>query len=284
MNFPDIDPVIFSIGPFALRWYALAYVAGVLFGVYYAARLCETKVLWPVTRTNTPPRSRPPSKPMPSKPCGQDLHDFMLWAILGILLGGRLGYVLFYNPAFYWAHPEEILAVWRGGMAFHGGLLGMLVAAWLFARQRNLSLLSLGDVITAAVPIGLGLGRCANFINGELWGRVSDVPWAVIFPHAGALPRHPSQIYEALLEGVLLFVVLRIMTHYVKWLRYPGVVAGSFFAGYALMRIFVELFREPDRHIGFLAGGLTMGMLLSLPIMLFGAALIIYARYVSRRT
>ena len=264
MNFPDIDPVIFSIGPLAIRWYALAYVAGIVLGVYYAAKLCEHAILWPAQAQG--------------KPSGNDLNDFMIWAIFGIILGGRLGYVVFYNPAFYWAHPGEILAVWHGGMAFHGGLIGMFAAAWLFARRRGLSIFSLGDVITAAVPFGLFFGRIANFINGELWGRAADVPWAVIFPRAGDVPRHPSQIYEALLEGVLLFVILRIMTHHLKWLRYPGLVAGSFFVGYALMRSFVELFREPDRHIGFLAGGLTMGILLSVPILLLGAGIIFYVR------
>ncbi len=264
MNFPNIDPVIFSIGPLAIRWYALAYVVGIVLGTHYAARLCKHTTLW--------------NAQAGGKPSGDDLHDFMLWAILGIILGGRLGYVLFYNPAFYWTHPDQIIAVWRGGMAFHGGVIGMLIAAWLFAQRRNLSFLSLGDAITAAVPIGLFFGRIANFINGELWGRTSNVPWAVIFPRAGPLPRHPSQIYEALLEGLLLFVILRIMTHHLKFLRYPGVVGGSFFVGYALMRIFVELFREPDRHIGFFTGGLTMGMLLSVPILLVGAGLIVYTR------
>jgi phosphatidylglycerol:prolipoprotein diacylglycerol transferase len=205
-----------------------------------------------------------------------DYDDFVLWVTLGIILGGRLGYVLFYNPAYFAAHPIEIVQLWNGGMSFHGGFLGCVMAVVLFARHRGIPILSLGDVTCAVAPIGLFLGRIANFINGELWGRPSDVPWAMVFPGAGPMPRHPSQLYEAALEGLVLFGVLALLMR-AGALRRPGTITGAFALGYGIARAFCELFREPDAQLGFLWGGLTMGMLLSLPLMLVGIALIVAA-------
>ncbi len=253
LPFPAIDPVLVSVGPFAIRWYALAYIAGILLGWFYARRLIAHPRLW----GGEPPMTV------------ADYDDFVFWVTLGIILGGRTGYVLFYNPAFFAANPLEILQLWKGGMSFHGGFLGCVLAAALFAWSRGVSFLSLGDVTCAVGPIGLFLGRLANFINGELWGRPADVPWAMVFPGAGPLPRHPSQLYEAALEGLVLFVILAIMVR-AGALRRPGLIVGAFACLYALMRAFCELFREPDAQLGFLWGGLTMGMLLSIPMFLAG--------------
>jgi phosphatidylglycerol:prolipoprotein diacylglycerol transferase len=218
--------------------------------------------------------------PIAIQPAATTLHidDLLMWVTLGVILGGRLGYVLFYNPGFYLAHPAEIPALWRGGMSFHGGFLGVIAAIWLYARRHDLNPLSLLDLAAAGVTIGLFFGRIANFINAELYGRATDVPWAMVFPGAGPDPRHPSQLYEAALEGVLLFIILRFATHRRGTLKRPGLTAGLFAAGYGLARAFVELFRMPDAHIGFLAGGLTMGMILSVPMLLIGVALIWNAR------
>jgi phosphatidylglycerol---prolipoprotein diacylglyceryl transferase len=205
-----------------------------------------------------------------------DYDDFIVWVTLGIILGGRLGYVLFYNAAYFAAHPLEMLEVWKGGMSFHGGFLGCVLAVILFAKSRGISMLSLGDITCTVGPIGLFLGRLANFINGELWGRTTDVPWAMVFPNGGPLPRHPSQLYEALTEGVLLFIVLAILARSGA-LKRPGLLIGSFAVVYALARSFCELFREPDAQLGFLWGGLTMGMLLSVPLLLAGLGFIAYA-------
>jgi phosphatidylglycerol:prolipoprotein diacylglycerol transferase len=202
-----------------------------------------------------------------------DFDDFILWVTLGIILGGRVGYVLFYNPAHFAQHPAETLQLWKGGMSFHGGFLGCVLAVILFARRRGLSILSLGDVTCAVGPIGLFLGRIANFINGELWGRPTDVPWGIVFPGGGPLPRHPSQLYEAALEGLLLLTVLALVIR-AGALKRPGLVLGTFMVCYGVFRSFAEFFREPDPQLGFLWGGLTMGMLLSIPLMLAGAALV----------
>ena len=259
--FPMIDPIAISVGPLAVRWYALAYIAGIILGWVYAVRLTRNERLW--------------SGPAPVSP--QRLDDFVVWATLGIILGGRIGYVLVYNLPFFLANPAEIVKVWHGGMSFHGGLLGVVLAIVLFARRHTLPPLSLADVVTAAAPIGLFFGRIANFINAELWGRMTDVPWGVVFPGAGPDPRHPSQLYEAALEGLVLFLVLRLATHRFGALKKPGIVTGLFVGGYGLFRFLIEFVREPDVQIGFLAGGLTMGMLLSLPMVLIGAALAIWA-------
>jgi len=259
MPFPDIDPVLIEIGPFAIRWYALAYIAGLVLGWRYVLHLISTERLW----QDKPPINR----------AGVD--DMLLWVALGVILGGRIGYVLFYNPGHYAAHPVEIFYVWQGGMSFHGGAAGVLVATYLFSRTRNIAFASLMDVTAAAATIGLFFGRIANFINSELWGRVTDMPWGVIFPNGGPLPRHPSQLYEAFLEGIVLFILLWLLTHRFTALKKPGVITGAFICGYGVARIFVEFFREPDAQIGYLAGNwLTMGMVLSAPMAIIGAGLV----------
>ena len=252
--FPNIDPVLIEIGPFAIRWYALAFIAGLLIGWKYIQALV--------------------AKP-PSAMTAKHVDDFVVWATLGVVLGGRFGYVGFYNLEFYIANPLAMLKVWQGGMSFHGGVIGMIVAMWLFARKHGLSLLALSDACGAAAPIGLFLGRLANFINGELFGRETDVPWAMVFPHGGPNPLHPSQIYEALLEGLVLFILLYILSRNEAIRRRPGILTGVFLVGYAISRAIVELFRQPDAHIGFLAGGWTMGQMLSLPLLLLGLYLIL---------
>jgi phosphatidylglycerol:prolipoprotein diacylglycerol transferase len=260
--FPAIDPVLIQIGPLAIRWYALAYIAGLMIGWIYAVRLARQDRLW----GGTAPFSK------------QTLDDFLLWAALGIILGGRLGYVLFYNFDHYLANPLEIFAIWRGGMSFHGGVLGIGVAIFAFCARNNLPALRLMDLAAAVSPVGLFFGRIANFINAELYGRATEMPWGVIFPGAGPMPRHPSQLYEAALEGIVLFLILNWLIRYRLILARPGYAIGAFLALYSLARAFVELFRMPDAHIGFLWGGLTMGIVLSLPMLLIGLALIARAR------
>ena len=254
--FPAFDPVLVSFGPFAIRWYALAYIVGILLGWVYVRAIIRRERLW--------------GGPAPLAVA--DYDDFVVWVTLGIIIGGRTGYVLFYNPGYFIAHPLESLQLWKGGMSFHGGFLGCVLAVILFARRRGLSILSIGDLTCAAGTIGIGLGRIANFINGELWGRVTDVPWAMVFPTGGPMPRHPSQLYEAALEGLALFLVLTAAIH-AGALRRPGFILGAFAAGYAVARSVCELFREPDAQLGFLWGGLTMGMLLSLPLLIAGLML-----------
>jgi phosphatidylglycerol---prolipoprotein diacylglyceryl transferase len=258
--YPQIDPIAVSIGPLAIRWYALSYVASLILGWWLARTLCRHEALW---------GGRPPLD-------DRGADAFLLYMAAGIVLGGRLGYVLFYNPAHYFANPLEALAIWHGGMSFHGGLIGCLIALCVLARRSGSNLLSLFDLAAAVTPIGLFFGRIANFVNGELWGRVTDVPWAMIFPGAGPEPRHPSQIYQAALEGALIFVVL-MMAVRAGALKRPGRVAGLFLVLYGIARIIGEMFREPDAHIGYLSGGLTMGMLLSLPMIALGAAFLVHA-------
>lgn len=256
LAFPDIDPIIFSVGPLAVHWYGLGYVVGILFAWWYGKRLLRSHRLWP--------NNQAPIKP-------EMLDDFVIWAALGVVLGGRLGYVLFYNFDFYLSNPLAIPAVWDGGMSFHGGILGTTVAMILFARSRHVPVWSMFDTIAAGVPVGLGVVRVANFINSELWGRVSDVSWAVYFPNGGPYPRHPSQLYEAALEGLVLFFVLFVLIWKGRKLKAPGFIAGTFVTGYGLSRIVVEFFREPDAQLGYLVGGwLTMGMVLSVPMVLIG--------------
>jgi phosphatidylglycerol---prolipoprotein diacylglyceryl transferase len=262
LSFPLIDPVAFSVGPLVVRWYALAYIAGLFGGLWYARRLAANASLWGGIRAST----------------GLELDDLLLWATLGVVLGGRLAYVVFYQPLYFLSHPLEIVAVWTGGMSFHGGLAGAGLAVALFAIRRGLPVLSLFDLCCTVAPLGLMLGRIANFINGELWGRVASVPWAVIFPHAGPQPRHPSQLYEAATEGLLLLIVLAIVARSGGFRR-PGLITGLFAAGYALARIGCEFFREPDPQLGFLFGGFaTMGMLLSLPMLALGVVLLARSR------
>lgn len=267
--FPAIDPVLFSIGPLIVRWYAIAYIVGLLGGWYYCRTLAANAALW-----GTTPR-----------PTLDHIDDLVVWVALGVVGGGRIGYVLFYNLDYFAANPGEILAVWRGGMSFHGGMAGAALAMTLFARAKGLSALGLIDLVAVAAPIGLFFGRIANFINGELWGRPApDLPFAVIFPNGGPVPRHPSQIYEALTEGLLLFFILAWLVRRVGFKR-PGLVGGAFLIGYSVFRIGCEVFREPDPQLGFLlgseggfGGGLTMGMLLSLPMALIGLIAILAAR------
>jgi phosphatidylglycerol---prolipoprotein diacylglyceryl transferase len=260
--FPVFDPVAISLGPIAIRWYALAYIGGIVLGWIYARALIKNEKLW--------------DGPAPISLAQMD--DFILWVTIGIIVGGRSGYVLFYNLPFFIEHPAAIFKLWEGGMSFHGGFLGCVVAVMWFAHKNGISILSLGDIVTAVGPIGLFLGRLANFINSELWGRVADasLPWAVIFPNGGPLPRHPSQLYEAFLEGIVLFTVLAVMIR-IGALKRPGLILGSFILIYALARITGEMFREPDPQLGFLWRGLTMGMLLSVPMIFAGIILIVQA-------
>jgi phosphatidylglycerol:prolipoprotein diacylglycerol transferase len=257
LAYPHIDPIAIAVGPIAIRWYAIAYIAGLVLGWQY--------VKWLVRR---PPHAMREL----------DVDDFLVWATLGVVLGGRLGYILFYKPMYYLAHPLEVFFLWQGGMAFHGGALGVILAIVLFSRQRSLSLFAVGDAICCAVPIGLFFGRIANFINGELFGRVApDVPWAMIFPGGGPDPRHPSQLYEAGLEGIVLGLIMHALWRNPRIRDRKGTLSGVFLAGYGLARITAEFFRQPDAHLGFLWGGATMGQLLSIPLVLVGAALVVYA-------
>jgi phosphatidylglycerol---prolipoprotein diacylglyceryl transferase len=260
LPFPEIDPVLISIGPLAIRWYALAYIAGILAGWYYARIIIANQKYW--------------GGPAPF--IVTDFDDFIIWITLGIILGGRIGYVLFYNLLHFAAHPLEIFALWTGGMSFHGGIIGCIIVTVVFATRRHIPFLSLGDVTLAVCPIGLFLGRIANFINGELWGRITDVPWAMVFPAGGPFPRHPSQLYEATLEGLLLLIALGVMVR-LGALKRPGLITGTFAVGYGLIRIFCEFFREPDAQLGFLWHGLTMGMLLSVPLILAGGIVLAFA-------
>lgn len=255
--FPAVDPVLVAIGPFAIHWYALAYIAGIVLGWRLVRRLVQ-RPGWGITP--------------------EAVDDLVFYITLGVILGGRIGYILFYQSDHYLTHPLDMLAVWRGGMSFHGGLIGVLVATYLFTRRRGYPFFEVTDALAVATPIGLLLGRIANFVNAELWGRVTDVPWAVVFPNAGPDPRHPSQLYEATLEGLVLFAVMQAFA----WRPYHpearGTLSGIFLIGYALARIGVELFREPDIQIGYLAGGITMGQLLSLPMLAFGIFLVARGR------
>lgn len=258
--FPAIDPTLIEIGPFAIRWYALAYIAGLLLGWRYVRWISER-----------PPRLI----------SGEQIDDLLVWITLGVILGGRLGYVIFYKPEFFLDNPLGILKVWQGGMAFHGGLLGSIIGGYIFARRRGVPPLYVGDLCAAAVPIGLLLGRFANFVNGELWGRATDVPWAMIFPgDPEQLPRHPSQLYQAGLEGLVLLVVLFLLARQERVRRRHGFIFGAFIAGYGAARFIVEFAREPDAHLGLLVAGASMGQLLSLPMIVVGIAIMIV---VSRR-
>ncbi len=272
MPFPNIDPVLVHLGPLAIRWYALAYVAGILLGWRYATGLLKNERLW--TR-----------RPAPFTPAQMD--DLILWIAIGVIGGGRLGHVLFYTPfSETLADPLSIFRTWEGGMSFHGGVIGVSVAMVLFAWRNKLDLLRIADVVAPAYPIGHFLGRCANFINGELWGREAPgVPWAVRFCNeqivktygscpAGSVPRHPSQLYEALFEGLVLFLILRWATHVAKLGNRRGVITGLFILFYGVFRIAIETVRQPDAGLEHLPLGLTMGMILSVPMLLGGAYLI----------
>ncbi len=255
--FPQIDPVLVQLGPFAVRWYALAYIAGLILAWRYMRVLAAGP---------------------PAVAGAEDVDDFLTWATLGVILGGRLGYVLFYKAGYYLADPMAALRVWEGGMSFHGGFLGVVVAGLVFVRRRGISALAFADLLASAAPIGLFLGRLANFANGELFGRPTDVPWAMVFPRGGPVPRHPSQLYEAALEGLVLFALLFVLWRIAAVRRRRGVLCGVFLVGYAAARGTVELFRQPDAHIGFLSAGTTMGQWLSLPMLVAGLWLIFRAR------
>ncbi len=257
LPFPDIDPVALSLGPVVIRWYALAYLAGFLLGWKYALYM-----------TGLSPNNRPNR---------DDIDNFVPYTVLGVILGGRMGYVLFYQPSLYAGNFLDIFKVWEGGMSFHGGVLGVILAIVLFAWRQKIQLLRLSDMVCAAVPIGLFFGRIANFINGELFGRASDVPWAFVFPRGGDMPRHPSQFYEAILEGALIFAILFFLLHKSGVRNHPGVITGAFLVLYGSFRMVVELFREPDAHIGFLYEFFSMGQLLSVPMVLLGVSVILYA-------
>jgi phosphatidylglycerol:prolipoprotein diacylglycerol transferase len=260
MPFPVIDPVLIDIGPLPIRWYALAYIAGLLLGWWLMRRLVAQDQLWDGR----------------VRPTIVSLDDLLVYAALGVVIGGRLGYVLFYNLDYFLAHPASIPAVWEGGMSFHGGLVGATLGIWLFARREKVPMLSVSDLCAAVVPLGIFFGRLANFIKPELWGRVTDVEWAMVFPDAaaGPFPRHPSQLYEAATEGLLLFALLMLAVR-MGALKRPGLVTGLFGVGYGLARIFCEFFREPDPQLGFLFGGATMGMVLSLPLVIAGLIFIV---------
>ncbi len=264
MAFPNIDPIAFSIGPFVIRWYALAFLVGIALAAFYGGALLSNKNLWP---KNTSPLNM------------SQWIDFAFWAVIGVIIGGRLGYVIFYDPIFYFSNPIEILKTWKGGMSFHGGLIGIVLAMVIFAKKIGFNPLSGLDLLGAIAPIGIFLVRIANFINGELFGRETNLPWGIIFPKGGDVPRHPSQLYEALLEGLILFLLIRYITHIIYGFRKPGLVAGIFAIGYAISRILVETVRLPDANKGYLYGDwLTFGMILSAPMLIIGIGLIIYAQ------
>jgi phosphatidylglycerol---prolipoprotein diacylglyceryl transferase len=263
--YPAIDPVALRLGPLSIKWYGLAYMAGLLLGWLYVKYLLRRSELWP-------PTGRPFA---PEK-----ADDLLLVMTVGVLLGGRLGYVLFYEPHFFLNNPLAIPAVWNGGMSFHGALIGSILAMLYFSRRVGANVWSVLDLSAAATPMGLFFGRLANFVNGELWGRTSDVPWAMVFPGAGPIPRHPSQLYEALLEGALLFAVLVWASHRRQALRQPGLLAGIFLTGYGLARSFSEFFREPDPGHLFTIGPLTAGIVYSLPMIVAG---IVIARWANKR-
>jgi phosphatidylglycerol:prolipoprotein diacylglycerol transferase len=257
--FPAFNPVIVQIGPFGIRWYALAYIVGLLLGWRLMRRLVQQT---PVVAT------------------ALQVDDFLTWATLGVVLGGRLGYVLFYQPSVYFAHPLQIFEVWHGGMSFHGGAIGVAVAITWFCYRNGIKLLAFADRVAVCAPIGLGLGRIANFINGELWGRPAPdwLPWAMIFPTGGPIPRHPSEIYEALLEGLLLFCVMFTLSRWESIRARAGMLTGVFVLGYGIARITGEFFREPDAFLGFLPFGATMGQVLCIPMLFLGVWLILRAR------
>lgn len=246
--YPVIDPVLLEVGPFAIRWYSLSYIAGIILGWCYLVRINKL--------------------PIPAFP-QKALDDIMIWVIFGIVLGGRVGYVLFYNLPYFADHPGDVLKLWQGGMSFHGGMIGTILAIYLLCRRHKIDFLPAMDRVAVVAPIGLMLGRLANFINGELYGRVSDVPWAMIFP-GDPFARHPSQLYQAALEGLALLIILSIAVRFYSIRNRAGQLSGIFLMFYAMFRSFAELFREPDTQLGFIAGHVTMGQILCIPMFLLG--------------
>lgn len=249
IDFPNISPVAFTIGVFSIRWYALAYLLGILSAWYFTKHNIKKYNLGITSN---------------------QLDDLVFYTTLGILLGGRLGYVLFYGNGYFLRNPAEIFAVWHGGMSFHGGIIGVILALYLFSRKEQFSFLKITDIVALYVPIGIFLGRIANFINGELWGRVTDVPWAVKFPDGGYLPRHPSQIYEASCEGILMLIILNFLWRKPYVRQHSGIISACFLILYAVSRMCMEFFREPDMQIGFLFAHITLGQILSIPCLLLG--------------
>jgi phosphatidylglycerol:prolipoprotein diacylglycerol transferase len=259
LPFPNFNPVAVQIGPLSIRWYALAYITSLVLGWWGVRRLSR---LSPAVATHA------------------QVDDFLTWATLGVVLGGRLGYIFFYQPGFYLSHPLNMLRVWNGGMSFHGGMLGVVTALVIFCRRNGIPLLGFADRLSIVSPMGLGLGRCANFINGELWGRAAPpgLPWAMIFPKdPDQIPRHPSQLYEALMEGLILFLVVFLLSRRQAIRARFGLLTGIFLIGYGIARSAAEFFRQPDPFLGFLWAGATMGQLLSIPMILAGAGLAAYA-------
>jgi phosphatidylglycerol:prolipoprotein diacylglycerol transferase len=264
LTYPKIDPVALKLGPVSIRWYGLAYITGLILGWRYTVWLARQK------RFNGPD----------SRPTANDLDDFLFWAMAGVLIGGRLGIILFYQPTFYFSHPLNMLRIWEGGMSFHGGMLGVTTALIWFTSSRKIRLFDVADLVACATPIGLFFGRLANFVNGELWGRVTDSPLGMVFPgeEAGPLPRYPSQLFEAASEGVVLFVLLAIAAQVPAIRSRRGLLTGLFLIGYAIARSVCELFREPDSYLGFVLGGvISMGQVLSFPMLLAGLAMAVYA-------
>jgi phosphatidylglycerol:prolipoprotein diacylglycerol transferase len=261
--FPKFDPVLLHLGPISIRWYALAYIAGILLGWRYCIALIRNQRLWaPVA---------PPATPA-------QVDDLILWITLGVIAGGRIGYIVFYGRGQFDQDPMEMLRLWHGGMSFHGGFLGVTAAIVVFALLNRIDMVRLGDLVAPCVPIGLFFGRIANFINGELWGRPTRMPWGIVFPTApDSLPRHPSQLYEAGLEGLVLFLILRWATHGAKWLPRKGALLGLFIMFYGLFRIGLETVRNPDLNMPSFPFGLTMGMILSIPMALVGLAIVTWA-------
>lgn len=263
LQFPDISPIAFSIGPVTVRWYALAYLAGFILGWQYCLRIIKNRNWTPVTAAH--------------------LDDLLLWIMVGVIAGGRIGYVLFYQLPYYAGHPADIVKIWHGGMSFHGGFLGVLVASALFARRHGLHFFQITDILACATPIGLFFGRIANFINGELYGRPSSLPWAMVFPGSDGQPRHPSQFYEAMLEGVALFLILFVLMRRDGVGRAYGTLSGVFLIGYGGFRFVVEFFRQPDVQIGLIGGVISMGQILCLPMIGAGAAIIWWAGRANRK-
>ena len=264
LKFPEIDPVALHLGPFAIHWYALAYLAGFLIGWWITKFICR------LDQNKYRPRS-------------EDMDDFMSWIILSVLLGGRLGYILFYNFPFYMENPLSVLKIWQGGMSFHGALIGVISVIILYARNKKIPMLRLADLCSIAAPVGFFFGRIANFINGELYGRATDMPWGIVFPGGGDLPRHPSQLYEALLEGLILFTILIVMAHRSQIRNHPGLISAAFLFFYGLFRFSIEYVRQPDAQLGLFLNTLSMGQLLCIPMMLGGVLLVYISRHQHKR-
>ncbi|MBT4204386.1 prolipoprotein diacylglyceryl transferase [Hyphomicrobiales bacterium] len=251
---PVINPVAIEIIGFKIHWYAIAYILGIYIGWFYISKLVKNNNI---------------------NISSDKVEGLILWIVMGIIIGGRFGYVIFYNIDYFSNYPLDIFKIWQGGMSFHGGLLGIILSCIIYAHVKSIPLLSLTDLIASAAPIGLFFGRIANFINGELYGNETTLLWGVIFPHTNMIPRHPTQLYEALLEGLILFLILKISINKYRSLEYPGIISSLFLIYYSIFRIFIEFFRAPDTHIGYLIGPLTTGMLLSIPMFITGLYLYI---------